>query len=166
MCFFFNFIYRINNISWQWSKIAYEFNLDIIFSSKIDLLDKIEKSSFPLGSLYECNNACATSDCYILKDILDNSSIFNNETMYKVVNTGTLDKYNSKWGIKEMKYLKDKYLYPVVSKKQFHETFPNAYGKKVGKSKIIIKGMTLFAMLFGKTDFVCKLVPSSVDLVS
>ena len=42
-----------------------------------------------------------------------------------------------------MKYLKDKYLYPVVDKTRFLEYFPNSYGEKSLKRKIIIKGLTL-----------------------
>jgi hypothetical protein len=42
-----------------------------------------------------------------------------------------------------MTYLKDKYQYPVVDKDIFLSTFPNSYGKKSIKQKIIIKGLNL-----------------------
>ena len=42
-----------------------------------------------------------------------------------------------------MKYLKDKYQYPVVNRKDFHSLFPNSYGQKGDKKKIIIKSLTL-----------------------
>ena len=43
----------------------------------------------------------------------------------------------------QIEYLKDKYEYPVSKKTDFHSTFPNSYGSKASKSKIIIKGLTL-----------------------
>ena len=65
-------------------------------------------------------------------------------------------------GQKEMKYLKDNYLCPIVEKEKFHNTFPNAYGKKVGKSKIIIKGMTL---LDGMIDFKGEYIPGKSTMI-
>lgn len=138
------------------------YNLDIIFSDKVNLLEKIEEKSIKLGTLYKCDNACATSDCYKLKDILENNFDYDRDKMYKLVNTGIIDKYNSRWGQKEMKYLKDNYLYPIVKKNNFHKYFPNAYGKKVDKSKIIIKGMTLLDAMI---DFYGEYIPGKSTMI-
>ena len=138
------------------------YNLDIIFSDKVNLLEKIEEKSIKLETLYKCDNACATSDCYKLKDILEDNPVYNRDKMYKLVNTGIIDKYNSRWGQKEMKYLKDNYLYPVVIKNNFHRYFPNAYGKKVDKSKIIIKGMTLLDAMI---DFEGEYIPGKSTMI-
>lgn len=138
------------------------YNLDIIFSDKVDILEKIEEKSIKLESLYQCDNACATADCYKLKEVLESNPIYDNNKMYKLVNTGIIDKYNSRWGQKDMKYLKDNYLYPIVTKEKFHNTFPNAYGKKVNKSKIIIKGMTL---LDGMIDFIGEYIPGKSTMI-
>lgn len=151
------FIRKVNK-----ALLSEPYNLDIIFSSKVDLLEKIEQNSIKLETLYKCDNACATSDCYTLKDILESNPVYNVETMYKLVNTGIIDKYISRWGQKEMKYLKDNYLCPIVEKEKFHNTFPNAYGKKVGKSKIIIKGMTL---LDGMIDFKGEYIPGKSTMI-
>ena len=59
---------------------------------------------------------------------------FNN-TYLKIINTGTIGRFAPRWGYQEMKYLKDKYLYPVVDKAQFLEYFPNSYGEKSLKRK-------------------------------
>ena len=138
------------------------FNLDIIFSDKVEILEKIEQQSMKLEKLFKCDNACATSDCYTLKEILESNPAYDIDSMYKLVNTGIIDKYTSRWGKKEMKYLKDNYLFPVVEKEKFHNTFPNAYGKKVGKSKIIIKGMTL---LDGMIDFKGEYIPGKSTMI-
>ena len=57
--------------------------------------------------------------------------------------TGTIGRYVSKWGKREMTYLKDKYLQPVVNKSKFQKDFSNSYGAKSILPKLIIKGLTL-----------------------
>ena len=60
---------------------------------------------------------------------------------FKVINSGTIDKFTDKWGKKQMTYLKSKYLNPVVEKTVFLEHFSNSYGRKTELTKIIIKGL-------------------------
>ena len=131
------------------------YTLDIIFSDKVEILEKVEEESIKLVDLYTCENACATADCYDLGEILEDNEFYDINKMYKVVNTGTINKYCSKWGNKNMKYLKKSYLYPVVNNEKFHSKFPNTYGGKVKKGKIIIKGMTLLdAMIDFKGEYI------------
>jgi len=124
------------------------YQLDIVFSKNLELILDITNNNSTIKTtenlLFE--NACATSDCYTLKDILRDNTTNDNfleDDYYKVINTGTIDQYLSKWGKKDMTYLRGKYLYPVVLKKEFHNTFPNSYGGKASASKLIIKGLTL-----------------------
>lgn len=122
------------------------YSLDIIFSDSIETIAKLEQNHQKLKDYYQCENACATSDCYKLKEILyslESPEEFNEKVHYKVINTGTIGRYFSRWGKQPMKYLKDKYQYPVVNRKEFHSLFPNSYGQKGDKKKIIIKGLTL-----------------------
>lgn len=122
------------------------FTLDIIFSNSINLINKLESTNNILSSLFVCENACATSDCYKLKDILYSLKCedeFSKEKHMKIINTGTISKFYYRWGTQPMKYLKDKYQFPVVDKLTFFEMFPNSYGQKSIKPKIIIKGLTL-----------------------
>lgn len=121
------------------------FTLDIIFSDSIDVITKIERDSLPLQTWYCCENACATSDAYKLKEIiysLNCEDEFNIQHM-KIINTGTIGKYVSKWGNKNMTYLKGKYEFPVINKRDFFNIFKNTYAQKSIKPKIIIKGLTL-----------------------
>ena len=121
------------------------FTLDWLFSDNIQIVNKVEKNSSALISLTQCENACATSDAYKLKDYLISlkKDTFNSNKHLKVINTGTIGKYISKWGRSDMTYLGDKYLYPVVNKQDFLVAFENSYGIKSTKPKIIIKGLTL-----------------------
>lgn len=128
------------------SILSAPYALDIVFSDSIELIKKMEMSKHRLGDFYQCENACATSDCYTLKEILkslDDDQEFDSDKYYRVINTGTIGRFVDRWGKSPMKYLKDKYEYPVVEISDFHTTFPNSYGTKAKKHKIIIKGLTL-----------------------
>lgn len=139
--------------------------LDIVFSEYTQYIEKMSKGRPILGDFYQCENACATSDCYILKDILlshNRCEEFDTDTEYKVINTGTIGRYVSRWGKVPMKYLKDKYAFPYVVRAKFHETFPKSYGEKPKKKKIIIKGLTL---LDGTLDFDGLIVPGKSTML-
>ncbi len=125
------------------TKIIYPYALDSYFSQDFAVIDFIDTNCTQKLSAYvTCENACATSDCYKLKPLIV-SSLNPHFPAYKVINTGTIGKYNPVWGMRKMKYLKDSYLYPVVSKEDFSENFTNSYGNKSKLKKIIIKGLTL-----------------------
>ena len=139
--------------------------LDIIFSPNIDLIEKMNLNNEKLGQHFTCENACATSDCYTLKDILyslDCEEDYNSGKQYKIINTGTIGRYFERWGKSEMKYLKDKYAFPVVDKSDFHNTFPNSYGAKADKKKIIIKGLTL---LDASIDIKGEIIPGKTTMM-
>lgn len=139
--------------------------LDIIFSNYIDLIEKMSSHKHVLGDFYHCENACATSDCYILKEILDSlnsKSDYDSCDHYKVINTGTIGRYISRWGYSPMKYLKDKYDFPYVTKASFKETFPNSYGQKADKKKMIIKGLTL---LDASLDLNGEIIPGKSTMI-
>lgn len=123
------------------------FALDIIFSKYLSIFEKIsEKKDKKLDDIAVCKNACATSDCYLLKELLyslEDNFKYDSSKMLKVINTGTIGRFASRWGIQEMRYLKDKYLYPVVDSDKFFSKFLNSYAEKSVKKKIIIKGLTL-----------------------
>ena len=139
--------------------------LDIIFSNYIDLIEKMSSHKHVLGDFYHCENACATSDCYILKEILDSlnsKNEYDSYEHYKVINTGTIGRYISRWGYSPMKYLKDKYDFPYVTKASFKETFPNSYGQKADKKKMIIKGLTL---LDASLDLNGEIIPGKSTMI-
>jgi len=141
------------------------FQLDIIFAKNISFLINLD-TSFNSLSNYEllCENACSTSDTYKLKEFIrnPNTNEYNSQEFYKIINTGTIDKYTSRWGVKKMTYLKDKYLFPIVNKVEFETNFPNSYGKKASKSKLIIKGLTL---LDATIDLNGEFIPAKSTLV-
>jgi len=146
------------------SKLKPAHEYDFLFSKYIDLIARISDKADAPDDLVDCENACATSDCYLLKDILEDSASADVDLnkYYKILNTGVLDKYINRWGIKPMKYLKDNYVNPVVNKKKFHELFPNSYGRKANISKLIIKSLTL---LDASIDIHGEYIPAKSTLV-
>jgi len=121
------------------------YNLDFLFSKNLPLILKIENIPTTLKKYGYCENACATSDAYKLKPLIKDLSKeqFNSEKHLKVINTGTIGSYVSKWGKVKMTYLREKYKFPTVEKKEFFKAFNETYINRAIKPKIIIKGLTL-----------------------
>ncbi|HEX8776133.1 MAG TPA: Eco57I restriction-modification methylase domain-containing protein [Pyrinomonadaceae bacterium] len=138
--------------------------LDFLFSQNLPLLLKIESNSGKFSEFLVCENACATSDAYKLKPfILDHQNAgLRNGAYFKVVNTGTIGRFVSRWGMRPMTYLGDKYLYPTVPKADFQQAFKNSYYSKSAKPKIMIKGLTL---LDACIDLAGEVIPGKSTLV-
>ncbi|MGB9497798.1 MAG: Eco57I restriction-modification methylase domain-containing protein, partial [Dissulfuribacterales bacterium] len=120
------------------------YTYDWFFSDYIDILKKIDTSKDLLSTIGICENACATSDAYKLKSLIEEQPSHDYHGEYfRIINTGTIGKYAPKWGQREMVYLGERYLCPVVNRKRFDAEFRNTYGEKAAKRKIIIKGLNL-----------------------
>ena len=121
------------------------FALDFLFSNHIQFLSKINNSIEKSTQKINCENACSTSDAYKLQTFIRDfsSKKVTSKKYLKVINTGTIGKYYSKWGKQKMKYLGKKYLYPFVNKVDFINNFKGSYFNKSIQKKIIIKGLTL-----------------------
>lgn len=137
------------------------YRLDVYFTPSLNIISKIESVEKRLCDFAECENACSTSDAYLLQPIIENR-VFIESNDYKIINTGTVSKYIDKWGIKEMTYLGNKYLFPVCSKNNFHKQFQNTYGKKANTPKLIIKGLTLLDVCI---DIKGDIIPGKSTLV-
>ncbi len=140
------------------------FVFDGLFSDNLDLISRIGVSKSRLFDYCKCENACATSDAYKLAPLVKSlkNDQFNEKKYLKIINTGTIGKFYSKWGEREMTYLKHKYLYPVVDRKDFLNLFQNSYGAKSLEPKIIIKGLNL---LDGCLDEDGTVIPGKTTLI-
>ena len=117
---------------------------DWLFSDFFDLFTKVESQRTKLSQIGLCENACATSDAYKLKEFIQEKSKTDTQAQHlQIINTGTIGKYVSKWGRREMVYLGQRYLEPVVQKPRFLASFQNSYGKKSILPKLIVKGLNL-----------------------
>jgi hypothetical protein len=151
----------INFSSVDKASLVEPYAFDWLFSDFVSKINQIDKFPNKLSDYAVCENACATSDAYKIKDYLLDTS-FDSDKHLKIINTGTIGRYVSKWGKREMTYLKDKYLEPVVNKKKFQKDFSNSYGAKSILPKLIIKGLTL---LDGCIDAEGIIIPGKSTLV-
>jgi hypothetical protein len=136
---------------------------DWLFSQNIDLLAKLRSRCGRLSEIGTCENACATSDAYKLKEYVEESSPeYDPHRFFQIVNTGTIGKYISRWGMREMVYLGERFLRPVVDKERFLEAFHNSYGSKAGKPKIIVKGLNLLDACLDKEG---QVIPGKTTLM-
>ena len=103
------------------------------------MIQKIDLVKGKLSDLAECENACATSDFYIVKDLIEENSTPNMDIYYKLINTGTIEKYRNRWADKEISY-GGKYSFPVVNKDIFNIKLGKSYTKRAAspKSTIVI----------------------------
>lgn len=137
--------------------------LDPFLSAHYEFVRMLEKAPLRLRNLGEAESACATSDAYKLKPLLKSAKrAIPAESELQVINTGTIGRYSSRWGVKPMKYLKDSYVRPVVDKTEFLEAFPNSYGRRAIAKKLIVKGLTL---LDATLDLRGNVVPGKTTLV-
>lgn len=119
-----------------------DINWDKYFNSSQDALEIIKKMSKhkPLKDIAEVNGAATVNEAYLVKEfIFDDDS--NNPETKKFINTGGLDPYKSTWGVDYIRYLKGKYMHPVVKVSDLS----NMSEKRLAESnaeKIIIGGMT------------------------
>ncbi len=143
-----------------------EDGFDQLLSPHLSLLHKLEQIGIRrLSSITTAENACATSDTYVLGEILVDAGLSQNydpSLHYKVVNTGTLSPYSFRWGSRSMRYLKRNYLYPIVSKVDFTNRLGPTYLRRSASPKLIIKGLTL---LEGSIDLEGAYVPGKSTIV-
>ena len=137
--------------------------IDYLFSDSVDIIEKIECNNKPLSQIATCENACATSDCYALLPYIHNSFQVDGNA-YKLINTGTIGKYFSRWGEKECTYLKHKFLYPIVYVNEFEAAVDlgKSYKKRARLPKIIMKGLNLLDACLDENS---KILPGKTTLV-
>lgn len=120
---------------------------DQLISPHYGLLCKIEAiSARKLKDIAPTQNACATSDTYVLGEILHDAGSIHGYTStlhYKVANTGTLNRYSFRWGARPMRYLKNDYTCPIVRRDEFAARLGATYRRRAASPKALIKGLTL-----------------------
>jgi len=137
------------------------YTLDFLISNNLSIIDKIDKNRAKVSDYAVCDGSCATSDAYKLKDLVEDSRIVNDGFM-RMINTGTISKFVSRWGYSPMTYLGDKYLTPVINTTRFANEFGNSYYRKAIQPKLIIKGMTLLDIC---PDFDAQIVPGKTTIL-
>ena len=151
----------VSTASEELSRIKEPYLIDYLFSEASGLVHKMDSINTHIKDYSECENACATSDFYVVKELIEENPCPDLSKFYKLINTGTIEKYKNKWADKEITY-GGKYRFPVVSKERFDETLGKSYRKRAVSKKIIFKGLNL---LDGCLDEFAEIIPGKATLV-
>ena len=121
----------------------YKDKLSSVFSNSTAIIEKISKHQ-PLGDFEEFKVLAAftTGEAYEVAKFVNNN-LSPAKTFYKLVNTGTIDRYSCKWGFDTFTYLRSKYIAPVISKKDFRANFSRRF-EKFNCAKIMTTGIRYF----------------------
>ena len=86
------------------------------------------------------DSAATVSEAYKIKELLKDG-VEQDSYCKKFINTGTIDRYKSLWGIKETQYIKDRYQRPVLLEQSLLKLRGRRM-KQANSPKIIIAGMS------------------------
>ncbi len=147
------------------SSLVEPYTLDFLFSEHLELLDRISTNMDQFESIAICENACGTNDAYLLKELIKESTgKFNPTKQMRLVNTGTIGKFQDRWGVDKMTYLGEKFLNPVVNKAEFVKKFPKSYSVKSLQKKLIVKGLNLLDACIDEEGVIVPGIPTLVVL--
>ena len=125
-------------------------NLGICLSEKFETLNKLFAFK-KLGSDFKISGAATVAETYEIAEIVEDNDNPTDEKL-KFINTGTIDKFASLWGREEMTYVKNKYLYPTVSKVKLKNILPKRYAQAIAPKLITtgIRYLEVYADLKGE----------------
>ncbi len=122
-------------------KFYADINWDKYFNSNQEALQIIEKMDTysPLEKIATVNGAATVGEAYVVKEFMYEDDTISDDTV-KFINTGGIDKYKSFYGQEYIRYLKDKYMYPVVKKSDLKGMSEKRLNESEAE-KIIVGGM-------------------------
>ncbi|MBV4420530.1 Eco57I restriction-modification methylase domain-containing protein [Clostridium tyrobutyricum] len=124
------------------SKIKELDNLSLCLSNSYSTLEKIINND-TLNKYFILEEAATVSETYKIANYLLDCIDEDTSKYFKFINTGTIDKYRSLWGIAQMTYVKRKYIKPVILKNDVESNFKRRY-KQALSPKIITTGIRYF----------------------
>lgn len=105
--------------------------------SENDIFEKVKRISVPCETIADVNGAATVSEAYETMEIL--TELKNHQHYYKFINTGTIDRYASLWGLQRTRIGKA-YEVPIVKKDEVERILPRR-AEQASVPKIIIGGM-------------------------
>jgi hypothetical protein len=130
-----------NSVIIKTHETEYEiFKDDINWTAKFSisnvLIEKVLSKSKLLKNYFEIQNSATVNEAYLIKEILEDDK----DGELRLINTGTIDRYSNLWGISKTQYIKEKYQYPTMKKRDFEKSFPNRVNSTY-QEKIVLAGM-------------------------
>ncbi len=106
------------------------------------LLDRLSLYQ-TVGDRFSVLASFSTSEAYEFRPLIKECHQDNDERVVKLINTGTLRKYEALWGRQLFKYLKLSFNKPIVTCNEFQKHFPRRY-ELFDAQKIMISGIRHF----------------------
>ena len=103
--------------------------------------DYLQNLSFSrtVGDLASFSDGATTSEAYEIKDLVHDLDPDHRE-VYRLINTGTVDPFESLWGKRKTKYLGLSLLHPVVSSVELERHFPRR-AAQAASPKVVLGGL-------------------------
>ena len=117
-------------------------NLCLCLSDNLDVLLRIIQNE-KLIEHYSISGAATVSETYEIATIVDELNESCSNDYFKFINTGTINKFSTNWGKKQMTYVKRKYLRPIIKKENLLNLFPKRY-EQSASPKLITTGIRYF----------------------
>ena len=111
-----------------------------LLNDKIEITEKVINKSIPISQ------ACLINATSTASEADDYHFLINEKEGFKLINTGTINKYNSLWGIESLTDKKEQFLTPYLPKKS-NKISNNRY-KLYSSEKIILAKIGLSAEAF------------------
>ena len=112
--------------------------------------------SFPvIDPFFQIGAAATVSEAYTLKEyIQEYSDELSEKPFKKLINTGTVDRYQSLWYKKPIKYIKDNYYVPIVLDSDLRQFSERRFSQAQSR-KIIIGGMNkILECVFDEGEYI------------
>ena len=112
--------------------------------------------SFPvIDPFFQIGAAATVSEAYTLKEyIQEYSDELSEKPFKKLINTGTVDRYQSLWHKKPIKYIKDSYYVPIVLDSDLRQFSERRFSQAQSR-KIIIGGMNkILECVFDEGEYI------------
>ena len=105
-----------------------------------DLAERLRHEFPPLDAIAQVSGAATVAEAYEIQPLIQEGKQGSTDKL-KVVNSGTIDRYQLLWGEKQLRYLGNSYLYPIISSTLLRR-LPQKRYQQATQPKIIIAGMT------------------------
>lgn len=116
-------------------------NWGFLLSKNIDVLTHLASSGRSIGDFASASDPFTVAEAYRLRDWVTEAT--DTVESFRLINTGTVDPFVSLWGTKDTRYLKKRFVQPVVAKEILAAELPRRF-TQAANPKLILSGMRKF----------------------
>jgi hypothetical protein len=152
--------------------IANQPNWGLLLSPHINIVSTLSSSGITVGQYATASDPYTVSEAYQLVDDIVEADLTDGTT-FKFVNTGTIDPYKTLWGERETRYLKKRFVRPVIEQERLRHRFPRRFDQ-ARRPKLILSGMRNFeafldehgTFVAGKSSVIVVPIKDSLSLLT